>query len=65
MKGWIKFITSTVTISSTWILYILESALKNVNVSTMIHVHVSLYNNIFFLIKHRKITTMGDNNMND
>lgn len=65
MKGWIKFITSTVTVSSTWILYILESALKNVNVSTMIHVHVSLYNNIFFLIKHRKITTMGDNNMND
>lgn len=65
MKGWIKFITSTVTISSTWILYILESALKNVNVSTMIHVHVSLYNNIFFIIKHRKITTMGDNNMND
>lgn len=65
MKGWIKFITSTVTISSTWILYILDSALKNVNVSTMIHVHVSLYNNIFFLIKHRKITTMGDNNMND
>lgn len=65
MKGWIKFITSTVTVSSTWILYILDSALKNVNVSTMIHVHVSLYNNIFFLIKHRKITTMGDNNMND
>lgn len=65
MKGWIKFITSTVTVSSTWILYILESALKNVNVSTMIHVHVSLYNNIFFIIKHRKITTMGDNNMND
>lgn len=65
MKGWIKFILSTVTVSSTWILYILDSALKNVNVSTMIHVHVSLYNNIFFLIKHRKITTMGDNNMND
>lgn len=65
MKGWIKFITSTVTVSSTWILYILDSALKNVNVSTMIHVHVSLYNNIFFLIKHRKITTMGDNNMDD
>lgn len=65
MKGWIKFITSTVTVSSTWILYILDSALKNVNVSTMIHVYVSLYNNIFFLIKHRKITTMGDNNMND
>lgn len=65
MKGWIKFITSTVTVSSTWILYILESALKNVNVSIMIHVHVSLYNNIFFIIKHRKITTMGDNNMND
>lgn len=65
MKGWIKFITSTVTVSSTWILYILDSALKNVNVSTMIHVHVSLYNNIFFIIKHRKITTMGDNNMND
>lgn len=65
MKGWIKFITSTVTVSSTWILYILDSALKNVNVSTMIHVHVSLYNNIFFLIKHKKITTMGDNNMND
>lgn len=64
MKGWIK-LTSTVTVSSTWILYILDSALKNVNVSTMIHVHVSLYNNIFFLIKHRKITTMGDNNMND
>lgn len=65
MKGWIKFITSTVTVSSTWILYILDSALKNVNVSTMIHVHVSLYNNVFFIIKHRKITTMGDNNMND
>lgn len=65
MKGWIKFITSTVTVSSTWILYKLDSALKNVNVSTMIHVHVSLYNNIFFIIKHRKITTMGDNNMND
>lgn len=65
MKGWIKFITSTVTISSTRILYILESALKNVNFSTMIHVHVSLYNNICFIIKHRKITTMGDNNMND
>lgn len=65
MKGWIKFITSTVTVSSTWILYILDSALKNVNVSTMIHEHVSLYNNIFFIIKHRKITTMGDNNMND
>lgn len=65
MKGWIKFITSTVTVSSTWILYILDSALKNVNVSTMIHVHVSLYNNIFFIIKHRKITTMGDDNMND
>lgn len=65
MKGWIKFITSTVTVSSTWILYILDSALKNVNVSTMIHVHVSLYNNIFFIIKHRKFTTMGDNNMND
>lgn len=64
MKGWIK-LTSTVTVSSTWILYILDSALKNVNVSTMIHVHVSLYNNIFFLIKHRKITTMGDNNVND
>lgn len=41
--------------------------IKNVNVSTMFHVHVSLhvYNNIFFIIKHRKITTMGDNNMND
>lgn len=64
MKGWIK-LTSTVTVSSTWILYILDSALKNVNVSTMIHVHVSLYNNIFFIIKHRKITTMGDDNMND
>lgn len=65
MKGWIKFIIFIVIISFIWILYILEFVLKNVNVLIMIYVYVSLYNNIFFFIKYRKIIIMGDNNMND
>lgn len=65
MKGWIKFIIFIVIISFIWILYILEFVLKNVNVLIMIYVYVSLYNNIFFIIKYRKIIIMGDNNMND
>lgn len=65
MKGWIKFIIFIVIISFIWILYILEFVLKNVNVLIMIYVYVSLYNNIFCIIKYRKIIIMGDNNMND
>lgn len=65
MKGWIKFIIFIVIISFIWILYILEFVLKNVNVLIMIYVYVSLYNNIWFIIKYRKIIIMGDNNMND
>lgn len=65
MKGWIKFIIFIVIVSFIWILYILDFVLKNVNVLIMIYVYVSLYNNIFFIIKYRKIIIMGDNNMND